>query len=157
MVTVTSKHPIILGFPWLHLHDPQISWHEKEITQWSEQCLHRYFHLPCLIIASTSVESANAPSPCPSRNCITTSMKCSVMPWASDLPPHRPYCTIDLLPSSMPPHNCIYSLSLNEQGAMEDYVHEALQQGYLIEPPTTPTSAGFFLMEKNRRRPMSLY
>lgn len=23
-ITITVKHPLILGFPWMHLHDPQI-------------------------------------------------------------------------------------------------------------------------------------
>lgn len=30
---ITTKHPIILGFHWMHLHDPEISWLNKEITK----------------------------------------------------------------------------------------------------------------------------
>lgn len=35
LTTVNTKHPIILGSPWMHLHDPQIYWFNKEITRWS--------------------------------------------------------------------------------------------------------------------------
>lgn len=40
MITVT-RHPIVLGMPWLQLHDPHISWHHREITHWSKYC-HRH-------------------------------------------------------------------------------------------------------------------
>lgn len=50
----------------------------------------------------------------------------------------------------MPPHNCFYPLSLAEQQAMEEYVQEVLQQGY-IQPSTCLSSAGFFFVEKKVR------
>lgn len=34
-VTVSSRHPIILGLPWLEQHNPCISWTNKQITHWS--------------------------------------------------------------------------------------------------------------------------
>lgn len=45
LVTITTKHPIILEFPWICLDDAQISWHDKEITKWSEKCLLKCLHL----------------------------------------------------------------------------------------------------------------
>ncbi len=33
-VTSTPQHPIVLGNPWLAIHDPQISWNSKELTKW---------------------------------------------------------------------------------------------------------------------------
>lgn len=39
LVTITAKRQIILSFPWMHHHDPQISWQEKELTKWSEHCI----------------------------------------------------------------------------------------------------------------------
>lgn len=32
LVRVMSKHPIILGFRWMQIHNPQISWLDKLIT-----------------------------------------------------------------------------------------------------------------------------
>lgn len=29
----------MLGFPWMHIHDPQIFWPKKEILYWSQHCL----------------------------------------------------------------------------------------------------------------------
>lgn len=60
---------------------------------------------------------------------------------ASGLPPHWPYeCTIDLLPGTSSLLNCIHPLSVTKQVAMQEYVQEALQQGY-IHPSTSPASA----------------
>ncbi|XP_053486038.1 uncharacterized protein LOC128610642 [Ictalurus furcatus] len=67
---------------------------------------------------------------------------------ASCLPPHRPYdCAIDLLPGASLPWGRVYPLSQAEQQAMEEYIQEALRQGY-IRPSTSPMSAGFFFVEK---------
>lgn len=38
--------PIILGLPWLEIHNPHISWTDKQITQWSDSCLQRCLHIP---------------------------------------------------------------------------------------------------------------
>lgn len=68
--------------------------------------------------------------------------------WASCLPPHRPYdCAIDLLPGASLPWGRIYPLSQTEQQAMEEYIQEALRQGY-IRPSTSSVSAGFFFVER---------
>ncbi len=67
---------------------------------------------------------------------------------ASQLPPHRPWdCTIDLLPNVMPPKSKVYPLSRHESKAMEDYIEEALNLGF-IRPSTSPAAAGFFFVEK---------
>lgn len=34
----SSHHTIILGFPWLHTHNPHISWKEGQIIQWDTAC-----------------------------------------------------------------------------------------------------------------------
>ncbi len=60
---------------------------------------------------------------------------------ASQLPPHRPWdCAIDLLPGESVPKGKIYPLSLPEQKAMEEYIEEALQQGY-IRPSMSPAAS----------------
>lgn len=53
LVTATMNHPIILGVPWMCIHDPQISWQDKEI-KWSEQCFPSCLHFPRLTVASMS-------------------------------------------------------------------------------------------------------
>ncbi|KAK3507422.1 hypothetical protein QTP70_020386 [Hemibagrus guttatus] len=34
-ITSSPANPVILGFPWLRRHDPQISWRTGELTHWS--------------------------------------------------------------------------------------------------------------------------
>lgn len=67
---------------------------------------------------------------------------------ATSLPPHRPYdCAIDLLPGTLPPKGCVYSLSEPERKAMEDYIASSLAAG-IIRPSSSPAGAGFFFIEK---------
>lgn len=39
VITKTSQTPIILGFPWLRLHNPQLDWGQQRIAYWSYFCL----------------------------------------------------------------------------------------------------------------------
>ncbi|KAK3538047.1 hypothetical protein QTP70_027401 [Hemibagrus guttatus] len=67
---------------------------------------------------------------------------------ASTLPPHRPWdCAIDLLPGEPVPRGRIYPLSIPEEKAMEEYIKEALAQGY-IRPSTSPAASSFFFVAK---------
>ncbi|KAK3511093.1 hypothetical protein QTP70_030284 [Hemibagrus guttatus] len=67
---------------------------------------------------------------------------------ASKQPPHRPWdCAIDLIPGEPVPKGRIYSLTLPEEKAMEEYIREALAQGY-IRPSTSPAASSFFFIAK---------
>lgn len=67
---------------------------------------------------------------------------------ATSFPPHRPFdCVIDLVPGACPPRGRLYSLSAPERVAMEKYLKEALDNGF-IRPSTSPAGAGFFFVEK---------
>ncbi len=67
---------------------------------------------------------------------------------ATRLPPHWPWdCVIDLLPSANPPKGRVYPLSIPEREAMEDYIQEALKQGF-IRPSTSPAASSFFFVGK---------
>ncbi len=134
-------------------HDPHLSWKTGEILKWGNSCFPRLprplttvpVQLP---IHSKSVESpvekqsVNVPSSyshfsdvfCPKR--------------AAQLPPHRPWdCAIDLFPGEPVPHGKIYPLSLPEQKAMEEYIEEALKQGYIV-PSTSPAASSLFFVAK---------
>ncbi|KAK3518834.1 hypothetical protein QTP70_014909 [Hemibagrus guttatus] len=61
---------------------------------------------------------------------------------------HRPWdCAIDLLPGEPVPRGRIYPLSVPEEKAMEEYIKEALAQGY-IRPSTSPAASSFFFVAK---------
>ncbi|KAL0199936.1 hypothetical protein M9458_003123, partial [Cirrhinus mrigala] len=67
---------------------------------------------------------------------------------ASHLPPHRPWdCAIKLLPGAQLPKGGIYPLSIPECQAMEEYIKEALNQGF-IQPSTSPATSSFFFVGK---------
>lgn len=148
LITGTFKHPLILNNPWLHKHDPAISWSLQEIIKWSKYCQHNCLTKPANLISSTSVESPK------SSLTVHIPLEYSDLPEVfskakvNGLPPHRPYdCTIDLLPGTTPPCNRIYPLSQTEKEAMEEYVQEALKQ-WCILPSTSLASTVFFFIEK---------
>lgn len=103
LVTRSTRHEIILGAPWLHLHYMTISWKEGEITRWSAYCHQKCLRSPSLRVASTTIESPESavkvqiPEEYQAFRDVFSKTK------ASELPSHRPYdCAIDLLPGTSP-------------------------------------------------------
>ncbi|KAL0173711.1 hypothetical protein M9458_029679 [Cirrhinus mrigala] len=141
----SPKYEVILGFPWLAAHDPEISWHLGELKKWSPFCCQHCLPHPCL---TTSVESPeNHPTPAIPA-CYHDLLEVFSKIRATQLPPHRPWdCAIDLLPNAMPPKSKVYPLTIQESKAMEEYIEEAMSNGF-IRPSTSPAAAGFFFVEK---------
>uniref|UniRef100_A0A3Q2TMV6 Chromo domain-containing protein n=1 Tax=Fundulus heteroclitus TaxID=8078 RepID=A0A3Q2TMV6_FUNHE len=93
---------IVLGFPWLLLHNPHLNWAERRVESWSTYC-----HSHCL-------QSAVSAGPIPEDPLNEDPVDLSLVPklyWdlkavfskskAKSPPPHRPYdCTINLLPGA---------------------------------------------------------
>lgn len=148
-VVPSCKYQMILGHPWLAVHDPIISWNHGELTQWStyciNNCLTKTLSFPCL---STSIESPET-EVCSSLPAVYHQFADVFSKFkATQFPPHRPGdCAIELLPNMSPPKSKVYPLSLPETQAMENYIEEALASGY-IRPSTSPAAAGFFFVEK---------
>jgi len=145
----SPRYEIILGYPWLSTHGPVLSWNHGELTHWSEFCRNHCMpvNMPQQCLATFAEDPASASSfkiPAYYQDFSDVFSKSK----ASQLPPHRPWdCTIDLLPNAMPPKSKVYPLSRHESKAMEDYIEEALNLGF-IRPSTSPAAAGFFFVEK---------
>ena len=71
---------------------------------------------------------------------------------ANLLPDHRPFdCSIELKdPSMIPPFRPIYSLSPQENTALELYIDENLKKGY-IRPSRSPSGAPIFFVPKKSK------
>ncbi|CAM4706099.1 unnamed protein product [Leuciscus chuanchicus] len=161
LVLEGSTSDIVLGRPWLNQHSPNICWTSGEIRQWSNYCkshclrpIKKNSTTPSLstspaILGSTSIESPAtdvAPEIPPEYRAFQDVFSKQL---ATTLPPHRPWdCAIDLLPGATLPHGKVYPLSIPEQKAMEEYVEEALRQGY-IRPSTSPAASSFFVGKKD--------
>ncbi len=97
---------------------------------------------------STSIESPREKQSFDIPTCYAPFSNVFCLKRASQLPPHRPWdCAIYLLPGESVPRGRIYPLSLPEQKAMEEYIKEALQQGYIC-PSTSPAASSFFFLAK---------
>uniref|UniRef100_A0A803TPI1 DUF4939 domain-containing protein n=1 Tax=Anolis carolinensis TaxID=28377 RepID=A0A803TPI1_ANOCA len=113
-VTEVPHFPVILGIPWLTLHDPNISWSNREL-----QFASRYCQNHCLVAKVCHATDAEP--------IITLPKKYSDF-WdvfnekeAEKLPPHRPYdCAIDLVEGAPIPRGHLYSLTEPEQEALRE-------------------------------------
>ncbi|KAL0186621.1 hypothetical protein M9458_018291, partial [Cirrhinus mrigala] len=145
-VTKLPAPPIILGHPWLITHDPLISWTSNRIIHWGATCQELCLRAK---VGTCSGESEGPDVdleaiPVQYRDLAEVFSKRS----AARLPPHRPYdLAIDLVPGAVPPRGHLYSLSAQEQLAMEEYVVEGLRSG-TIRPSSSPAAAGFFFVKK---------
>uniref|UniRef100_A0A8C1YSB8 Gypsy retrotransposon integrase-like protein 1 n=1 Tax=Cyprinus carpio TaxID=7962 RepID=A0A8C1YSB8_CYPCA len=144
----TSHTPVILGLPWLRLHNPQISWREGQVVKWSNYCQQNCLSLVKPIpVCSVSLAPAQESIPDLPEE-YADLMEAFSKEQANILPPHRKYdCAIDLLPGHSPPKGRIFPLSQPESEAMKDYIKEELQKGF-IRPSTSPASSGFFFVKK---------
>ncbi|KAK3572758.1 hypothetical protein QTP86_007043 [Hemibagrus guttatus] len=104
-VTSSPANPVILGFPRLRQHDPQISWDKGELVCWSATCLSKCLHepvsRPCLTsVVEDSGSLASGHVPCIYEDFQEVFSR----ERAGRLLVHRAWdCAIDLLPNTSPP------------------------------------------------------
>uniref|UniRef100_A0A3B1IMZ3 Gypsy retrotransposon integrase-like protein 1 n=1 Tax=Astyanax mexicanus TaxID=7994 RepID=A0A3B1IMZ3_ASTMX len=147
-VLPVTDYAIVLGLPWLEKHDPIISWSSKEIVCWSPYCLENCVTSCPLALGSTSVESPDNLSSFHVPHEYSDLALVFSKKNATKLPPHRPYgCAIDLIEGATLPKARIYPLTREEEKAMDDYITEALAQGF-IRPSKSPVGSGFFFVKK---------
>ncbi|KAK3528352.1 hypothetical protein QTP86_034147 [Hemibagrus guttatus] len=148
-VTASPANPVILGFPWLRHHDPQISWRSGELARWSPACLKGCLRDPVPRPCGTSrVDEMTSAAHVHLPHQYTDFMEVFSEERAARLPTHQVWdCAIDLLPNTSLPKGRVYPLSLPESKAMEEYIETALDAGH-IRPSTSPAAAGFFFVGK---------
>ena len=150
---MSSPHtPLVLGQPWLRLHNPHIDWSENQVRSWSTFC-----HSSCL---RSAIPPAEVDIPPVQQEPLNLSAVPPVYHSLGEvfskqralfLPPHRPYdCTIDLLPGASLPSSRLFNLSRTEREAMETYIKDSLAAG-IIRPSSSPVGAGFFFVSKKDR------
>ncbi|KAK3505726.1 hypothetical protein QTP70_020347 [Hemibagrus guttatus] len=152
-VTTSPANPVILGFPWLRRHDPQISWRTGELTRWSPACLRDCLRNPVSrSCGMCSIEKVNTGAHVRLPQPYADFEKVFSVERALRLPEHQEWdCAIDLLPNTSLPKGRIYPLLLPESEAMEDYIEGALAAGH-IRPSTSLAATGFFFVEKKDGR-----
>ncbi len=160
LVLEGSMVDIILGCPWLVQHNPILSWKTGELLKWGDDCFSQCFpHLPrpspaipvSLPIHSTSIESPVEKQSVDIPSCYAPFSDVFCPRRAAQLPPHRPWdCAIDLISGEPVPRGNIYPLSLPEQKTMEEYIEEALKQGYIISSISPAAFSFFFVAKKDR-------
>ncbi|XP_061611195.1 complement C1q tumor necrosis factor-related protein 1 isoform X1 [Phyllopteryx taeniolatus] len=146
------NHDVILGNPWLKLHNPHIDWSSGQVMSWGSNCARNCFKPPCDVQGHVSKDNPQTPSADPDLSQVPTCYQdikdVFSKSKAKSLPPHRPYdCAIDLLPGTTPPRGRLFSLSGPEHKAMKEYVEESLAAG-IIRPSSSPAGAGFFFVDK---------
>lgn len=143
----SNMHPVILGYPWLRLHNPQINWTSGTITSLAVQCKSCFLEVSktiTVVSSSLVLESPELPN-VPQCYCDLKEVFSKVR--AICLLPHPPNdCSIDLLPSTTPPKD-FYSLSAPEMMVIKEYIQNSLMPRIIL-PSSFPTAARFFFVEK---------
>uniref|UniRef100_W5NM24 ribonuclease H n=1 Tax=Lepisosteus oculatus TaxID=7918 RepID=W5NM24_LEPOC len=140
----SPAYPVILGLPWLKKHDPHISWAKNEIIAWSHACRDNCCCPPLKVAAAVNPLEEHSIIPPQYAHLKQAFDKQKAL----SLPPHRSCdCAIDLLPGTLPPKGQIYPLTQAENEALQDYIKEALNSGF-IRPSLSPACAGFFFIGK---------
>ncbi|KAK3508365.1 hypothetical protein QTP70_022939 [Hemibagrus guttatus] len=157
LVLEESTADVILGCPWLEQHNPILSWKTSDVLKWGDTCFNDCFsEFPVprspspnhLSVWATSIKSPLEKRSVDIPACYTPFSDVFCPKRASKLPPHRPWdCAINLLPGESVPRGKIYPLSILDEKAMEEYIEEALAQGY-IRPSTSPAAPSFFFVAK---------
>uniref|UniRef100_A0A3B3I1M0 ribonuclease H n=1 Tax=Oryzias latipes TaxID=8090 RepID=A0A3B3I1M0_ORYLA len=138
----SAAHPLILGFPWLLRHNPHIDWSMGTVKSWGKSCFNDCFPVSPNLNPDDTPDLEGVP------RCYHDLKDVFNKCYATSLPPHRDGdCAIDLLPGAPIPKGRLFSLSIPERLAMEEYIKTSLRAG-LIRPSSSPAGAGFFFVEK---------
>ena len=139
---------VVLGLPWLRLHNPHIDWTAATISSWRPFCHTHCFRSVVPSEGAKRPPTAKSPDLSlepPAYHDLST-VFCKER--ALSLPPHRPYdCGIDLLPGATLPSSRLYNLSHPKREAMEEYINSSKAAG-LICSSSSPLGAGFFFLGK---------
>ncbi|CAJ0928623.1 unnamed protein product, partial [Ranitomeya imitator] len=129
---------VVLGLPWLQVHNPVLDWKSMSVSSWGCQGVHG----DVLFLSISSSTPSEVPEfLCDYRDVFDE-------PKSNALPPHRDCdCAIDLIPGSKFPKGRLFNLSVPEHAAMRSYVKESLEKGH-IRPLSSPLGAGFFFVAK---------
>ena len=154
--------PAVVGFLWLHKHNPTITWQIGTLSLTSTQCAAQ-----CLL--SCSIPSPLPPPDPQPKPAVLDAVHTSRDPAllaklppehhdfadvffeqaANTLPPHKPYdLEIPLLPGKEPPWGPIYSLSEPELATLKTYITDNLANGF-IRPSTSPGGAPVMFIKKH--------
>ncbi|CAJ0954243.1 unnamed protein product [Ranitomeya imitator] len=129
---------VVLGLPWLQVHNPVLDWKSMSVSGWG--C--RGVHGDVLLLSI----SPSTPSEVPEF--LSDYRDVFDEPKSSALPPHRDCdCAINLIPGSKFPKGRLFNLSVPEHAAMRSYIKESLEKGH-IRPSSSPLGAGFFFVAK---------
>uniref|UniRef100_A0A8C5W9J4 CCHC-type domain-containing protein n=1 Tax=Leptobrachium leishanense TaxID=445787 RepID=A0A8C5W9J4_9ANUR len=138
---------IILGLPWLRVHDPLIRWEKETVLFISPHCLQQCLrpHVKTInSILDLHMEKKQVVHP----PVYTEYQDVFNEKKADDLPPHRVYdCPIALLPGAVILYGRIYPLSEPELKTLKEYIQENIQKGF-IRSSTSPAGAGIFFVGK---------
>ncbi|KAK3546756.1 hypothetical protein QTP70_034178 [Hemibagrus guttatus] len=126
LVLEESTADMILGCPWLEQHNPILSWKTGEVPKWGDTCFSDCF--------------SKFPVPrSPSSNHLPVCATSTESPLEKR--------SVDIPACESVHRGTIYPLSIPEEKAMEEYIEEALAQGY-IRPLTSPAASSFYFAAK---------
>jgi len=158
LVTALGPHDVVLGLPWLRLHQPTFQWATDTLRFDSQYCLGRCLDTPAFTHSTDTIGDEGEP-----RVAATIDQKdpTHLVPRqyhdfldvfskarADTLPPHREFDhRIPLLPDSKPPTSRVYNMSALELKALKEHIDENLAKGFIV-PSQSPASSSVLFVKK---------
>lgn len=158
-VVAMGAHSVILGMPWLRLHNPQIDWKRERIVM-----------SQCRCTSNRTAPRGEDPPPSYQELCATSDKQedlaqASVLtqipaaykeyealfregPRTEALPRHQPWDhEIPIEPGKEPTFGPIYQLSEKELKVLKEYIKENLEKGF-IRPSSSPAASPILFVPK---------
>ncbi|CAJ0966125.1 unnamed protein product [Ranitomeya imitator] len=145
---VLAKLPclVILGLPWLKMHNPLLDWSSSAIRFWGQGCYGNCFndHIDgnCFNAHIAAVVKKELPE------AIQDFWRVFLEVESQALPPHRDYnCAIEFIPGATLPKSRLFNLTIPKREALKEYLQTSLAAGH-IRPSKSLVAVGFFFVKK---------
>src|SRR5271170_3411715 len=152
-----KDYDLVLGIPWLRLHNPVIDWKEGRVMFTPEACrTHFIAQQRSSLLATQGVKrlrimgTINEKKPTLIPEHYHRYLHVFDKKEGERLPPHREMdCKIDILPGEEPKNFRIYHMSPKELESLKPYIEELEAKGYLRKSESKAGAPMFFVPKKD--------
>lgn len=152
----TGRHGIVLGLPWLRLHNPNINWEENTLV-FNKKCLN-HLHNKSQIDEIITINTVELQDEAELKKTILKEYWDYLSVFSSDaascLPSHSSHdCAINLKDKEkLPIPGKIYPMSESELKELREYLIDMEKKGFIRQSKSQVTAPCFYVKKKDTTR-----